>query len=606
MAVASVTFDGSRVTDAEALTGWTNDGITAVLEGDFFYQGVSSISAQIKTSEAGFYYTSGATSMTGRVWLCKVYSGKIGGLDGNGLLVRIGSSTANYHQYNLFSAATYPTVGGWQLLAIDPNVSQWRTSTTGTPNLASVIYWAVRADYDANSRATNTAIDAIDHIASGAGLTIVGGDGADPDGDFLSFVTADEGTAANRWSVVTSRAGIIYVLGTLSIGTATATVFTDANRVLVFTDERVTTGFCGLKFNLSNATNAITLTNCVFNGRGALYTADDTRPDYTVTGTSGTLSLSGCTFDGYRLVTLTSAVTASACIFLAGGAAIVAAGADLSGSSFSGFTGAADTSVLSWDVATDPDGLLDDTEFTKGTTATHAIEFGLTSPTTMTLRGIAFDGYNAADANNDSTLYIKRTTGTVTISLVGCSGNISYKTDGATVVLIQDPVTVSVTAATSLGTPVQDVRVLLVATSGGPFFHDATVTISNSGTTATVTHTAHGLATGDKVQIKGASLWENNGVFEVTVTTPDAYTYTLPSAPGSSPTGTIKAAFVVLYGLTDVSGALSATRVYPSSQPFSGRARKSSAEPFYRTAPVVGTVSNTTGVTATALMVPDQ
>ena len=66
----------------------------------------------------------------------------------------------------------------------------------------------------------------------------------------------------------------------------------------------------------------------------------------------------------------------------------------------------------------------------------------------MTLTGIDFSGYNAADGQTDSALHIKRTVGTVEIALVGCSGSIKYKSDGATVVL---------TASKSATfTPVQD------------------------------------------------------------------------------------------------------------------------------------------------------
>ena len=160
-------------------------------------------------------------------------------------------------------------------------------------------------------------------------------------------------------------------------------------------------------------------------------------------------------------------------------------GADLRGATFSGCTAAANSSYLGWNVATDPDGLLDDASFTVGATATHAIEFGTTSPTDITLRGIAFSGYNASNAQNDSTLHVRRTTGTVTINLVGCSGNISYRTDGATVVLVVDPVTFTLTAIdSSTGSAIQGAQVLCVA--GTNFIGGATVTITRSGSTATV------------------------------------------------------------------------------------------------------------------------
>lgn len=268
---------------------------------------------------------------------------------------------------------------------------------------------------------------------------------------------------------------------------------------------------------------------------------------------------------------------------------------------------AADSYGLGWNVATDPDGYLDGMEFIKGANAHHAINFGLTSPTTMTLRGMTFSGFNASDSQNDSALYFARTTGDVTVYLVGCSGNIKYKSAGCTVTFISDPVTISVTVQEADGTVIPSARVFLKAANDtGPFPYQESVSISNSGTTATVTHTGHGLATNDKVLIEGASLWQNNGIFSITKTSDNAYTYTLPEAPGSSPTGTITSTFVALHDVTGVGGTVSASRVYPSDQPVIGWARKSSSAPYWKEGPLGGTVDSLTGIPLTAILSPDE
>jgi hypothetical protein len=68
------------------------------------------------------------------------------------------------------------------------------------------------------------------------------------------------------------------------------------------------------------------------------------------------------------------------------------------------------------------------------------------------------------------------------------------------------------------------------------------ISITSSGTTATVTHTAHGLETGDQVYVEGALQTAYNGTFYITVIDANTYTYTMLSAPGISPaTGTIYA-----------------------------------------------------------------
>jgi hypothetical protein len=76
-------------------------------------------------------------------------------------------------------------------------------------------------------------------------------------------------------------------------------------------------------------------------------------------------------------------------------------------------------------------------------------------------------------------------------------------------------------------------RILVKAAAGGPFPVDAPVTISTSGTTATVTHNAHGMATNDKVLINGAYAWQMNGVFTITKINDNSYSYTMPEAASS-------------------------------------------------------------------------
>lgn len=85
-----------------------------------------------------------------------------------------------------------------------------------------------------------------------------------------------------------------------------------------------------------------------------------------------------------------------------------------------------------------------------------------------------------------------------------------------------------------------------------------------SAGTITATATAHGYATGDKVNIRGAALPEYNGDFTVTVTGANSFTYTPSGTPTASPaTGTL----VANKGpqtKTTYSGGIFATGVYSS------------------------------------------
>jgi hypothetical protein len=422
MALFSVAFDGTRVNNADALTGWTADGVTPALNLDNYYQGTGSIAAQVKTADAGFQFTSGAQNMSGtsRAVLIKMASGRPGALQGNGISCRIGSTTANYYLYSLFSAATYPAVGGFQIVAVDPNVAQWRSATVGTPNLASVTYWSFRAHYTANTQGANTFADSIDTIARGTGLTGTAGGNGDPVGNFASFVTADEATEANRWGVVTSRDGILFVNGTIVIGTsATATNFTSSGEAVVFPNNRVTTNFCGVVFDIQNAGTNIDVSGGLFNGRGALFTNDDTRPRYTVLGTAGICTIDAQTFSGYEQVILTSKPVLTGCSFDKG-LLISPNGASMTGCSITNSTGTHAVNVTS---------IAHMASLSACTFSSNNRAIRLTTAGTYTFDGHQFSG-NTYDVENAST-------GLITINATNNSNVATFiNTNGGSTVIV--------------------------------------------------------------------------------------------------------------------------------------------------------------------------
>lgn len=162
--------------------------------------------------------------------------------------------------------------------------------------------------------------------------------------------------------------------------------------------------------------------NCTFINGGELDSPPDTANRW----------IRNCKFDNIGATTISDGEVSDTTISNSP-AVTVSGDADLTGSSILTSTVAADASALVWNGNFDPDGNLDDMVFSKGTAAHHAIELGIASPTTIGLRGIDFQGFNALDGQNDSTIHVKRTSGTVTINLFDVSGNVSYKSDGATV-----------------------------------------------------------------------------------------------------------------------------------------------------------------------------
>ena len=125
-------------------------------------------------------------------------------------------------------------------------------------------------------------------------------------------------------------------------------------------------------------------------------------------------------------------------------------------------------------------------------------------------------------------------------------------------------------------------------------------------TEVTVTHTSHGMVTGDLVVIENAVQNEYNGIQTITVVDVNSYTYITNGAPVSPATGTILATTAFISGLTDVNGKITDTRAYTVDQSLGGRVRKSTISPFYKTGDIVGTIDKDNGLSLTIVMLSDE
>jgi len=153
---------------------------------------------------------------------------------------------------------------------------------------------------------------------------------------------------------------------------------------------------------------------------------------------------------------------------------------------------------------------------------------------------------------------------------------------------------------------IQDARVIIEAETGGALPSGASVTITRSGSTATVAHTAHGMSNGQVVVIRGANQDEYNGRYTISNVSTNAYDYTVTGTPTSPATGTITATAQILQGLTDASGVVQNTSfAYSSSQPIKGWVRKASTGTKYKQGNIVGTISSS-GFDTTILMIGDE
>jgi len=452
MAAATVVFDGTRFSVVDSYTGWGNyggSGAGGAAESPIAYQ--NALAANRKQSTTGgslggidYDPAAGAIDMTGstrRLWFCKVIiSDSFDCNTSEGLRVTIGSSSANTNKYNLAgSTATldvysqYPAQGGYILTAIDPTISTWPITTTGTIDNTAIDYFGVQGSWiTGQAKAENIAMDAID---IGTGLTLTAGDGGSTEGSYTDFVAFDQDVTTNRWGVCRGSGDAVFGWGLLTIGSATATEFLDTASVVTFTDGYHSRGLVGVEVALSNSSSIIN-DGALLIGEGTRngVDADDTRPDYTVTGTTvGTADFSH-TLRNFRDVTYTSVCEVD--------------GGDIESHLLTQASAHIQNSIIRTNALTSVACLQDptfgvtsgihDCDFVQ-TGAGHAIE--IDTATSYTFTNLSFSGYGA-NTTDDAALDITASSGTVTITLVGTSP--TYKTAGATVVFNND-VTVTFT-----------------------------------------------------------------------------------------------------------------------------------------------------------------
>lgn len=629
MATVTVDADNLRVNDADTTTNWGNDGGGGGVanEPDIVYQGSFAQSRKVSTSRIGRQYTHGtAIDMDGNPENRRHYLAKIAATNYNALLARtapamgmkVGSDASNYHEYYLFGNDNYPAKGGFQIIPIAPSVAGYTgdVADVGTPNNSAITYWSLLADFSATSKSENLVIDAID---VGAGLHIYGGDGADTDAVFQDFIDYDEGSGANRFGYVTTEGPVLLWNGRMAIGQDTgqspvATEFNDSDRTIVWQNGLAASGFHSMRFDLGNTGTSVNITRCNFTSIGeqnntanrGYTTSEDTRTELEVLFSSGSLAMTNCNISNFSLLNLNSGCALDNCVITNSGPIYAGDGASMVGSSVLESAVASGESALVWSSPLDPNGELDNMTFNKGGALHHAIELGTGSPWEVTLTDWNTSEFNASTGLADSTIYVAKTTGSITVNVVGGAGNFSYDSAGASVTIVIDPVTTTVKAVDGT-TNVQGARVLVAASDGtGDLPYQDSVTITHSTTTASVSHTSHGMSNGDKVLIKGADQQEYNGVFTISNVTTNAYDYTMASDPGTNATGTITATGVVIDGDTDVNGEIADTRSWGNPQPIEGKIRKGTATPYYKTSTFAGTISTTAGFSQNITMVSDE
>lgn len=514
-------------------------------------------------------------------------------------------SSSQYHLWYFYGSDNYS--GGWKRFVLDPNKTA-SASAGSALDLTAVRYFGLFADTTSTARFDNLIVD---QIRVGTGLTVTGTSTTDA---LISDLLADEAT--NHDGIIqglNDSQTAVELNGQLTLGDTTASTnstLSDINSKIFIAEPRyydgssfvasVPTDYFSVSSVGGTGTNSITIGKSVGTDAGrsgwtvvgnSTYTANMSFDD----GNVDTSSWYGCSFENLTGTLSWGTNTAH----------------KLFSSSFTGcsqfdpvggpqirnclmLSTASTSGCLLWNDSID----IDSCQFISNTTGA-GIEMPSATGSPYTYQNLTFSG-NTYDVNNSSG-------SAITINEGGTS-NPSTST-GSSVTFIGNIVTTSITVQDlATASVIQSAEVLVWVTDNANYFYQASVSITGSGTTATVTHTGHGMSTGDHVIIEGVTNDDTyNGAFSVTVSDANTYTYTTTATLTASPaTGTPIATFALISGTTNSSGVVSDSRSLSTSQPIIGWVRKSSASPYYQQGAISGTVSNTSGLSVTVQLASDE
>lgn len=305
-------------------------------------------------------------------------------------------------------------------------------------NEAAITQVGVRFDTDAKSvgGADNVFWDIIRWADNGVGIEFYGGTVGTPES--WSTLTVQDRATGNQQAHYLIRevgTGAYDIQGNINIGDPTSTNDTYINadtETFLFGDRGQSTNNY-YRFNGSgNATGTtdINFDSCIFNN-----------------ALSGSMDFSDANITAdFRLSTLIGwdqGINTGAGgnvwtnnIYSACGT-LTTTGTNISGGTFTGFTGIADDSQVFWNSTVDPNTNISNCSFTKNTADTHAIEFptGKTSGD-VTIDGCTFTSYSGTNNVNGSVLNFLGTTGAVTVNVTNTTGTVSYKTAGTAITVV--------------------------------------------------------------------------------------------------------------------------------------------------------------------------
>ncbi|MBU1173079.1 MAG: hypothetical protein KKD44_26245 [Proteobacteria bacterium] len=574
---------------------------TILKQGTYALVGIlaaSSYNSAYVTKASGYWDLSGMKHL--RMWFLTT----VGGLletDVNGGVQLSVSDGTNTGYYYVAGKTTYS--GGWINLVAD--LSRSVDDGTKPPDMSLITRVGFRTRLTGISKnALNTWAD---NLCVCDGL-LAYGDDAGGYFDFDDVFSIEDAPSTGGWGVMRKIAGVYFLTGSLEFGYATsATKFQALSQVVVFENRKVNDALYGIsvvdsgnasyttEFILGDKSGTAGVQGCTIRVQNTTQTpkfyvdgATDTDVDNFKLYGSTFLDASTITFPPRNLVSEVEYVEILNCSFESCGAII------------------ADTAIIKNCNFVSPNevGILISSESHNVTYCTfvgciHGVEFdtiGTYGFNHMTF--IGGDGITYYDVENSST-------GLVTINASYSNPTYIDNTGSGATTNVINSVTVMAYVKDRTGDAIVGARVHLEADVGGDLPSGESVSITRIDTTATVSHTAHGMSTGNTIIIRGANQVEYNGAHIITKIDDSSYSYTVSGTPDTPATGTITATAQIMSELTIAGGIATESHAYTNIQPVIGYVRKSSSAPYYKHTPISGTINTGVGVTINATMADD-
>lgn len=397
------TVGGGRVTAAETddyIQGnncWSHDPFSSGIEGGVH----DTVTAETITSGDAVY-----------IWTKCDVAATLATHTAGGVQALIGDATTALKCFYVAGSDDYQ-YGGWKCYPVDPT----KTASTNIGSPSGVWdHFGVRWNVPSTGAAKGYPMK-IDAMRHGKSLEVTAGDSGTP--ATWDDTAAHDATGTRQWGILQPTATGAELQGHLYWGTATTAVYSrDSNRAVTIIDTEWTdTDFTQIIF--PHASNDV-----VWDNIGVLALGTNNRGIIDVTA-DGSITWTNSVFEGIDTTTLLASSTFDGSKWLSCNA-VSAGGASMLNCKILTPTVVAGSHALLWNVASDPNGELDGMEFSKGTNDHAAIELGTNTPTTISLSGQTYTGFNtstgsnptASTGANDCAIY-NNSGKTITINIVG-------------------------------------------------------------------------------------------------------------------------------------------------------------------------------------------